>query len=66
MANYGQAIPTEIPHDLDGKIVSKKRWTVQEVQSMSAHDYARNLQNPDFVAAIDAMRPQPEKPETSQ
>ncbi len=55
MANYGQPIPTEMPHDGDGKIVSKKRWTVQEVQSMSANDYARNMQNPDFVAAIDGL-----------
>lgn len=61
MANYGQPIPTEIPHDGDGKIVSKKRWTVQEVQSMSANDYAHNMQNPDFVAAIDSMYPKPEE-----
>lgn len=62
MANYGQPIPTEISHDLDGKIVSKKRWTVQEVQAMSAIDYARNLQNPDFVAAIDTMNSNPKPP----
>lgn len=63
MANYGQPFPLNIPPDGDGKIVSKKRWTLQEVQAMSATEYQSNLQNPEFVAAIDNLykKPEPEK-----
>ena len=51
----GQAIPTEIPHDGEGKIVSRKTWTTQEINAMSSSEYARNMTNPDFIAAIDAI-----------
>lgn len=55
MANYGQPIPTEIPHDGEGTITSRKKWTSQEINSMSAAEYAKNMTNPDFVAAMDSI-----------
>lgn len=53
MAHYGQPIPSEPAHDHDGKVVTRKRWTIQEIQAMPSWEYAKNLQNPDFAAAVD-------------
>ena len=51
------------PHDPHGSIVERKRWTLQEIQNMSAEEYRINLSNPDFVAAIDGFNAKMPTPE---
>jgi hypothetical protein len=32
-----------------------KRWTVAQIRAMSAADFQKNLSNPEFIAAVDAL-----------
>lgn len=58
---FGQPNPVHFPDSSEGRVTSRKQWTIQEIRAMSAADYAANLTNPSFRAAIDSMGRTPAK-----
>lgn len=61
----GQRPPLSAEHKGEGEVVVRKRWTLAEIERMSAAEYAENLKDANFVAAVDALG-QPAEPPVTQ